>query len=92
MTTFMPAGRIRVLLVLPDLRGGGAERTAVNLARSIDPGRFEVTIGLLERSGELLHELSPEQIVGPRRGGWRAGRDTLARGAQDVARAPCCAR
>lgn len=42
--------RIRVLLLIPHLGGGGAEQVTALLARGLDPGEFEVHLGLATRS------------------------------------------
>ncbi len=52
--------RKRVLLLLPDLAGGGAERTTLNLQRYLDSARYEVMIGLLEARGDYLPSVAPE--------------------------------
>ena len=52
----MPAtDRIRVMLLLWSLEGGGAERVAVNLANHLDPEEFQVRMGLLRRHGPYLN-------------------------------------
>ncbi|MCA1662420.1 MAG: glycosyltransferase [Novosphingobium sp.] len=43
--------RLRVLLLLSSLHGGGAERVAVHLHRRLDPARFDVRMGLLRAAG-----------------------------------------
>jgi len=50
--------RRRVLLVLPDLRGGGAERTSLNVRRAFEGGPLDVEIVLMDARGEYLD--SPE--------------------------------
>ena len=45
----------RVLLILPDLAGGGAERTSINLLEYLDPIQFEVDLALLEARGEYFN-------------------------------------
>lgn len=50
--------RKRVLLVLPDLRGGGAERTSLNVRRALEGGPLDVEIVLMDARGEYLE--SPE--------------------------------
>lgn len=51
--------RNRVALILPDLRGGGAERVAVNLANSFARRGHSVDVVLLMATGELLTDLQP---------------------------------
>lgn len=50
----------RVSLVLPDLRGGGAERVAVNLANGFAQRGYIVDMVLLSATGELLSDLHPD--------------------------------
>lgn len=47
---------INVLFVLPDLRGGGAERVVLNVLRRLDSSRFSVTLFLIRRRGVLWNE------------------------------------
>ena len=48
-----------IAIVLPDLRGGGAERVAVNLANSFVQRGYAVDMVLLSANGELLADLLP---------------------------------
>jgi len=57
-----PAEKIRVLLLLPSLHGGGAERMAALILKHHDPSRFEVRMGLLREAGPYLNELNRTQI------------------------------
>lgn len=50
---------LSVSIVLPDLRVGGAERVAVNLANSFWQRGYSVDLVLLTATGELLVDLSP---------------------------------
>lgn len=47
----------RVMLVLPDLRGGGAERMALTLARCLSERGRQVTIFLLQKRGVYWDEI-----------------------------------
>jgi glycosyltransferase involved in cell wall biosynthesis len=49
-----------IALLLPDLRGGGAERVAVNLANSFAQRGYAVDMVLLSATGEFLADLRPE--------------------------------
>ena len=49
-----------ISILLPDLRGGGVERVAVNLANGFARRGYAVDMVLLSASGELLSELNPE--------------------------------
>lgn len=62
------AEKTRVLLMLPSLHGGGAERVAVNIAKWADPARFDVQVGLLRRDGSYLEELDPKIVHSPGKG------------------------
>ena len=57
-----PDGRIRVLLMLGSLHGGGAERVAVNLLNGCDPDRFDVRMALLRRAGPYLDDIDPSRL------------------------------
>lgn len=48
---------IRVLFILPDLRGGGAERVVLNVLRRLDSSRFSITLFLIRRRGVLWDEV-----------------------------------
>jgi glycosyltransferase involved in cell wall biosynthesis len=47
----------RLLMVLPSLAGGGAERVAVTLLRGLPRERFEPTLALFHREGPYLEEV-----------------------------------
>ncbi len=49
-----------VSIVLPDPRGGGAERVAVNLANGFARRRFEDEMVLLSTTGTFLADLQPD--------------------------------
>lgn len=48
-----------IAIVLPDLRGGGAERAAVNLANSFAQRGYAVDMVLLSATGQFLADLLP---------------------------------
>lgn len=53
----------KILLLLPNLIGGGAERLTVNLANDwVDRG-YDVELILMQRRGELLPLLSPKIVI-----------------------------
>jgi glycosyltransferase involved in cell wall biosynthesis len=54
--------RIRVLLMLPSLHGGGAERIAVHVMNHANPEAFDVRMGLLRRAGPYLAEVDPSRV------------------------------
>jgi glycosyltransferase involved in cell wall biosynthesis len=54
--------RIRVLQFLSNFAIGGTERQVVNLARGLDPTRFEVHFGCLRQWGELLGDATESGI------------------------------
>jgi glycosyltransferase involved in cell wall biosynthesis len=54
---------LSVSLLLPDLRGGGAERVAVNLANAFVRRGYAVDMVLLSATGQFLSELLPEVRV-----------------------------
>ncbi len=53
---------IRVLLLLPSLHGGGAERVAVQLMQHVNLERFDVRMGLLRKSGPYVAMLDPARL------------------------------
>ena len=52
-----------ISILLPDLRGGGAERVALNLANSFVRRGQSVDMVLLSATGEFLPELDPRVRV-----------------------------
>jgi glycosyltransferase involved in cell wall biosynthesis len=54
--------RLRVLLLLSWLNGGGAERVAVHLMNRSDPERLDLRMGLLRRAGPYLPLVDPARI------------------------------
>lgn len=54
---------IRPLFILPDLRGGGAERVTLNVLRHLNPQRFAPTLFLLRREGVYWQEVPPNVRV-----------------------------
>lgn len=54
----MAPDRIRLLQFLTMFGVGGTERQVVNLARALDPSRFELHFGCFRRWGELLGEIA----------------------------------
>lgn len=53
----------RIAILLPDLRGSGAERVAVSLANAFVRRGYAVDMVLLLATGEFLSELLPEVHV-----------------------------
>ncbi len=58
-----PARKIRVLLLLTSLHGGGAERVAVAIYNGLDRSRFEVHLGLLRLNGPYVDDLADTERV-----------------------------
>ena len=54
--------RIRIMLLLSSLHGGGAERVAVHLLNQCDPAHFDVRMGLLRRAGPFLADVDPTRV------------------------------
>jgi glycosyltransferase involved in cell wall biosynthesis len=50
----------KLSILLPDLRGGGAERVAVNLANSFIQRGYAVDMVLMSVTGEFLNDLHPD--------------------------------
>jgi len=55
-----PSHRATILLVLPSLGGGGAERVMVTLASRLDRSRFAPHIAVLEKQGSYVDSLPPD--------------------------------
>ena len=53
----MKSARRKVLFVMPNLGGGGAERVLVTLLRHLDRSRFELHLALLEATGPFMKEV-----------------------------------
>jgi glycosyltransferase involved in cell wall biosynthesis len=69
-------GRPRVLLLIPHLGGGGAERVFTLLARGFSPQKYDVHLGLITGSEFGSDSLPPSVTVhsfGRRRVRWAAG-------------------
>lgn len=58
-----PDSRIRVLLMLPSMHGGGAQRMALHLYRHLDRTQFDVRVGLMEASGPYLASMDPTDYI-----------------------------
>jgi glycosyltransferase involved in cell wall biosynthesis len=52
-----------IIILLPDLRGGGAERLHVHLAKHWHEQGFQVTFILMQKRGELIDTLSENIIL-----------------------------
>lgn len=63
--TLENAHPIRIFFLLDSFMIGGTETQAVELARRLDPKRYQVTIGCLRREGPLLERLkgTPVEIM-----------------------------
>jgi glycosyltransferase involved in cell wall biosynthesis len=55
--TAKPSRRVKLVLLIRDLRIGGAERQLVALAKSLDPGVFDVSVVCLYDQGVFTKEL-----------------------------------
>jgi glycosyltransferase involved in cell wall biosynthesis len=54
---------VKVLFVMSDLGGGGAERVVLTVARYLDRRRFEPSLFLLKNEGVYWDEVSPDMPV-----------------------------
>lgn len=54
----VPASRRKVFFLLDSLNVGGTETQAVELARRLDPARYDITLGCLRARGPLLEKLT----------------------------------
>jgi glycosyltransferase involved in cell wall biosynthesis len=57
-----PEPKLRVLLLLPSLHGGGAERVAMHIMKHADRARFDVRMGLLRKTGPYVAELDDSRV------------------------------
>ena len=80
--------RRKILFLIPSLQLGGAERVVVLLLQNLPRERFELHLGLVEKSGEFLRDLPARRGRARSRRGPRAPR-ALPAGA---ARAPAAPR
>ena len=46
--------KIKIAFVLPNLKGGGAEKTILNLCSNLDRNKFEITLILASKKGEYI--------------------------------------
>ncbi len=51
--------RVKVLLLIPHLGGGGAEHIIAILARSLDSYRYEIHLGLVTQSASRAYDIPP---------------------------------
>jgi len=58
----MQLGRIKLLQFTTLFAIGGTERHVMNLAKGLDPSRFELHLGCLKRWGEFLNEIEARKI------------------------------
>lgn len=64
MTVNPAAKPTRILFLLPNLRGGGAERVVVTLLRHLDRARFEASLAVVDLLGAVyLEDLPPDVEV-----------------------------
>jgi len=54
---------VKCIFVLPDLSGGGAERVTIDLIKSLDRSKFQVSLFLLRKSGAYLSQIPLETKV-----------------------------
>ena len=59
----MGPARTKILLVIPSLRGGGAERFSSYLLRHLDRARFEPHVALLHTEGAYMKDLAEDVVV-----------------------------
>jgi len=54
---------VKVLFVMSDLNGGGAERVVLTVSRCLDRARFEPSLFLLKKEGVYWDEVAPDMRV-----------------------------
>lgn len=65
-----PDQKIRVLILLPSMNGGGAERTAMHIINHIDRDRFDVRLNLLRHGGRYIDQVDRAVLEPPGPGAW----------------------
>ena len=55
--------RARILFVMPNFAGGGAERVALTLLAQLDRTRFDPQLAVLEGSGPLRSLLAEDVVL-----------------------------
>lgn len=55
--------RLRVLFVLTDLHGGGAQRVLLRILEALDRARFEPRLVVIERAGAFVERVPPDVPV-----------------------------
>ncbi|PKD43252.1 glycosyltransferase [Rhodohalobacter barkolensis] len=53
----MMAGKRNILILMPSLRAGGAERTLINLLHKIDSNRFNVDLFVVSKKGPYIKDI-----------------------------------
>jgi glycosyltransferase involved in cell wall biosynthesis len=72
--------RKRILCLLPDLNGGGAERVMLYLCRGLDRAEWDITLGLGQRRGPYVPLIPPDiEVI-------ELGHDRAAYAVRDVGR------
>lgn len=51
---------MKICIILPDLRGGGAEKVCINLAKEWTTQKHNVSFILMQKKGEFLKEVPSE--------------------------------
>lgn len=51
--------KTKLAIIVPSLRGGGAERVVVNIVRNIDLSKFDVTLILVKKEGKYINLIPP---------------------------------
>jgi glycosyltransferase involved in cell wall biosynthesis len=64
--------KVRVLMLIPNLSGGGAERVFLTICRQLDRSRFDLTIGVLSREPNEYSNDIPTDVPIIELGCWRA--------------------
>ena len=57
-----PARRRKIFYLLDSLNIGGTETQAVELARRMDPAKYDVTLACLRKQGPLLEKLNGSSV------------------------------
>src|SRR6056297_2293628 len=52
-----------ILFLIPSLRGGGAERTLINLLHKVDYDRYDIDLIVVSKLGQYVNEVPDEVAV-----------------------------
>src|SRR6056297_787232 len=51
----------KILIIIPDLGGGGAQRTLINLLQKLDYSRYDIDLVVITKTGPYIDQI-PEKV------------------------------